>query len=63
MPLLKRQFFARTVTIHSQATGYIQSSRATMPVLTSLTTIANLNGCHHRHEPTAFPAVFQAHHR
>jgi hypothetical protein len=42
MPLLKRHFFARNVTIHSQATGYIQSSRATIPALISLSFIANL---------------------
>jgi hypothetical protein len=33
MPLIKRHFFVRNMTIHSRATGYIQSSRATMPVL------------------------------
>jgi len=42
MLLLKRHFFARTVTIHSQATGYIQSSRATMLVLIPRLLIANL---------------------
>jgi hypothetical protein len=42
MPLSKRHFFARSVTIHSQATGYIQSSRATMPVLIPRVLIANL---------------------
>jgi len=42
MPLLKRHFFARNVTIHSQATGYIQSYRATMLVLNPRLLIANL---------------------
>lgn len=42
MPLLKRHFFAQPMTIHSRATGYIQSSRVTMPVLIRPSLIANL---------------------
>jgi uncharacterized protein (TIGR02448 family) len=38
----KRHFFVCTMTIHSRVTGYIQSCRATMPVLIRLLLIANL---------------------
>jgi len=42
MPLLKRHFFVQPMTIHSQVTGYIQSSRVTMLILMRPLLIANL---------------------
>jgi hypothetical protein len=42
MPPFKRHFRIRGMTIHSQATGYIQSNRATMPGLNPRLLIANL---------------------
>jgi hypothetical protein len=42
IPPFKRHVYVRGLTIHSQATGYIQSNRATMLVLNPRLLIANL---------------------